>query len=73
MAGKAVEWTLSEYAILTFNMQTPFPETETGFSPDQEATTAAAESREKAAAPDKPRPEPTRYGDWEKAGRCIDF
>jgi hypothetical protein len=18
-------------------------------------------------------PEPTRYGDWEKAGRCIDF
>jgi len=30
--------------------------------------------------PQKPReiggpkgPEPTRYGDWEKAGRCIDF
>lgn len=30
--------------------------------------------------PEKPReyggpkgPEPTRYGDWEKAGRCIDF
>jgi len=20
-----------------------------------------------------PGPEPTRYGDWEKAGRCIDF
>jgi hypothetical protein len=19
------------------------------------------------------RPEPTRYGDWEKGGRCIDF
>lgn len=19
------------------------------------------------------RPEPTRYGDWEKDGRCIDF
>jgi shikimate dehydrogenase len=19
------------------------------------------------------RPEPTRYGDWEKKGRCIDF
>jgi len=19
------------------------------------------------------RPEPTRYGDWEKQGRCIDF
>ena len=31
-------------------------------------------------APDVPReiggrdgPEPTRYGDWEKNGRCIDF
>jgi hypothetical protein len=20
-----------------------------------------------------PGPEPTRFGDWEKAGRCIDF
>ena len=20
-----------------------------------------------------PGPDPTRYGDWEKAGRCIDF
>ena len=19
------------------------------------------------------RPDPTRYGDWERAGRCIDF
>ncbi|MEO5335302.1 MAG: DUF1674 domain-containing protein [Magnetospirillum sp. WYHS-4] len=33
-----------------------------------------------AAEPAKPReiggpkgPEPTRYGDWEKNGRCIDF
>lgn len=31
-------------------------------------------------APNRPReiggrdgPEPTRFGDWEKAGRCIDF
>ena len=21
----------------------------------------------------KPMPNPTRYGDWEKGGRCIDF
>jgi hypothetical protein len=21
----------------------------------------------------KDGPEPTRYGDWEKSGRCIDF
>jgi hypothetical protein len=20
-----------------------------------------------------PGPEPTRYGDWERAGRCVDF
>jgi hypothetical protein len=33
-----------------------------------------------ATAPSLPRetggpqgPEPTRFGDWEKAGRCIDF
>jgi hypothetical protein len=22
---------------------------------------------------DTPHPDPTRYGDWEKNGRCIDF
>lgn len=22
---------------------------------------------------DAPHPDPTRYGDWEKKGRCIDF
>jgi hypothetical protein len=22
---------------------------------------------------DSPAPDPTRYGDWEKNGRCIDF
>lgn len=27
-----------------------------------------------APAPQAPaRPDPTRYGDWEKNGRCIDF
>ncbi|MEJ2256960.1 MAG: DUF1674 domain-containing protein [Woeseiaceae bacterium] len=33
-----------------------------------------------SGAPDRPREiggrgglDPTRYGDWEKAGRCIDF
>jgi hypothetical protein len=33
-----------------------------------------------AASPEKPKEiggrgglDPTRYGDWEKAGRCIDF
>ncbi|MCE5233005.1 MAG: DUF1674 domain-containing protein [Xanthomonadaceae bacterium] len=28
-----------------------------------------------AVAPSAPRqqPDPTRYGDWEKNGRCVDF
>ena len=25
------------------------------------------------ANPDRPALDPTRYGDWEKNGRCIDF
>lgn len=38
------------------------------------------EQPEHEAEPEKPKeiggrdgPDPTRYGDWEKAGRCIDF
>ena len=38
---------------------------------------AAPEKAPKEAAPEKARkertPDPTRYGDWEKKGRCIDF
>ena len=41
---------------------------------------AAAGGPQAAADDSKPReiggpkgPEPTRYGDWERAGRCIDF
>jgi hypothetical protein len=33
----------------------------------------AATSREAAEFGGPPGPEPTRYGDWEKNGRCIDF
>ena len=39
-----------------------------------------SESPEESKADEKPKeiggrdgPDPTRYGDWEKAGRCIDF
>jgi len=38
---------------------------------------AAAESVTKSTAPaeigGRQGPDPTRYGDWEKGGRCIDF
>ena len=38
---------------------------------------SAGETRPPASAPveigGRDGPEPTRYGDWEKNGRCIDF
>ena len=41
---------------------------------------AKAETKDKPATPEKPReiggpegPEPTRYGDWERKGICVDF
>lgn len=36
----------------------------------QPATTVAVRPREIGG---RDGPEPTRFGDWEKAGRCIDF
>ena len=44
-------------------------ESEPGETTDGEKT---AESRPKEIGGPK-GPEPTRYGDWEKGGRCIDF
>ena len=35
---------------------------------------SAADVPEVPPAPvQRPPPDPTRYGDWEKNGRCIDF
>lgn len=49
-------------------------------SPDPDVAEAADLSAEPKPSPPKPRetggrggPEPTRYGDWENNGRCIDF
>ncbi|MEO1244490.1 MAG: DUF1674 domain-containing protein [Pseudomonadota bacterium] len=50
-------------------------------APDEPlADEPGADSSAAEGAPAKPReiggrkgPEPTRYGDWEKNGRCIDF
>jgi hypothetical protein len=51
----------------------------------QDATPAAKPAEPVPEALDKPRkkpvpeiggpagPEPTRYGDWERGGRCVDF
>ena len=45
--------------------------------PDEDTEKTDLEDEKK---PDEPKeiggrdgPDPTRYGDWEKAGRCIDF
>ena len=35
----------------------------------KDASAQRAEEREGQT----PKPDPTRYGDWEKNGRCIDF
>jgi hypothetical protein len=46
----------------------------------QEKQPEPTDARPAEPAPARPReiggregPEPTRFGDWEKAGRCIDF
>jgi hypothetical protein len=55
-------------------IEQPPPSTETATEtpkPEQaEAATARARPQEVGG---RDGPEPTRYGDWEKNGRCIDF
>ncbi|MDG2537634.1 DUF1674 domain-containing protein [Dyella jiangningensis] len=41
-------------------------------APAEQATVPAVPATEKTPA-ERPAPDPTRYGDWEKNGRCIDF
>ena len=35
-------------------------------------TTSQPEAEKKTEG-QAPKPDPTRYGDWERGGRCIDF
>ncbi|RDS86550.1 DUF1674 domain-containing protein [Dyella psychrodurans] len=41
-------------------------------APTERAVTPASPLQEKEPA-GRSAPDPTRYGDWEKNGRCIDF
>ena len=38
-----------------------------------EGSSVPAGKEEGKVPTERPAPDPTRYGDWEKNGRCIDF
>lgn len=42
-------------------------------SADQQTDDTPRQTSERAPSEQAERPDPTRYGDWEKNGRCIDF
>ena len=60
---------------MTGTPKTPRDSAHEGASPD--TADEQAEPTSTDAAPKeiggRPGPDPTRYGDWEKNGRCIDF
>ncbi len=41
--------------------------------PEAEEDAASDTGEASSGENPKPRPDPTRYGDWEIGGRCIDF
>ncbi|MFC4727548.1 DUF1674 domain-containing protein [Coralloluteibacterium thermophilus] len=53
--------------------ETPNP---AGDAPENQGDDVGGTEREKAAPVEiggRGGPDPTRYGDWEKNGRCVDF
>jgi hypothetical protein len=61
-------------------MGMPTPDSKSSAAPPVESSTAPPIDAPGAAQAARPReiggpsgPEPTRFGDWEKNGRCIDF
>jgi hypothetical protein len=49
---------------------------ETEKAPEPDASDAPTPAGPVQSTPEfggRPGPDPTRYGDWEKNGRCIDF
>ena len=62
---------------MTDTAQTPSDATpadpDTGKPADADTTTAAEPGARPKEIGGRKGPEPTRYGDWEKNGRCIDF
>ena len=61
-------------------MQTVSPDNAENRAQDTDGAACAPEAEQPASDTPPPReiggrpgPDPTRYGDWEKNGRCIDF
>jgi hypothetical protein len=52
-------------------LHTPAPNEPTDLAHEAEATPAVEASE--APPPARPRLDPTRYGDWELNGKCVDF
>jgi hypothetical protein len=46
---------------------------DTAVAEDDAARYSPTESSRPQEIGGRPGPDPTRYGDWEKNGRCIDF
>lgn len=61
------------HAILNGEAETPAPAVESNrVATNSEAETATDQAAEGETGGPK-GPEPTRFGDWERKGRCIDF
>jgi len=41
--------------------------------PAEQVPVPAVPAKTEKTSTERPAPDPTRYGDWEKNGRCIDF
>ena len=57
----------------TFAMTEPDPENKTELEDSNPDDTGSAEQERPREIGGREGPDPTRYGDWEKGGRCIDF
>ena len=56
--------------MITKNKSTESPEP---LRDESEASNDSANDERPKEIGGRPGPDPTRYGDWEKNGRCIDF
>ena len=57
----------------THNPKTSATDTEPQVPASPPETVAGKEKAKPREIGGRDGPDPTRYGDWEKAGRCIDF